>query len=143
MIRVPGKCSSCPPNTIEVERAEDGMPLPEVKCVRCAPGTKPSHSQTSCVPCNKTPLLLVWSLTQFYSDGFSQSRIGVDKCIFNKRTIIKVCVSCFWQCPGDSTQRCPCISLVPEAMHKASQGSETRELPGGTEENSVSPTRCH
>ena len=35
-----------------------------------------------------------WSLTQFYSVEFSQSRIGVKKCGFNKRTI-KVCVSCF------------------------------------------------
>ena len=35
----------------------------------------------------------VWSLTQFYSVGFSQSRIGVNKCVLYKRTI-KVCVSC-------------------------------------------------
>ena len=35
----------------------------------------------------------VWSLTQFYSVDFSQSRIGVNKCVFNKRTI-KVCLSC-------------------------------------------------
>ena len=35
----------------------------------------------------------VWSLTQFYSADFSKSRIGVKKCVFNKRTI-KVCVSC-------------------------------------------------
>ena len=35
----------------------------------------------------------VWSLTQFYSFDFSKSRIGVKKCVFNKRTI-KVCVSC-------------------------------------------------
>ena len=35
----------------------------------------------------------VWSLSQFYSVDFSQSRIGVKKCVFNKRTI-KVCVSC-------------------------------------------------
>ena len=35
----------------------------------------------------------VWSLTQFYSVDFSQSRIGVSKCVFYKRTI-KVCVSC-------------------------------------------------
>ena len=35
----------------------------------------------------------VWSLTQFYSVDFSQSRIGVKKCVFNKRTI-KV-FSCF------------------------------------------------
>ena len=29
----------------------------------------------------------VWSLTQFYSVDFSKSRIGVKKCVFNKRTI--------------------------------------------------------
>ena len=36
----------------------------------------------------------VWSLTQFYSADFSQSRISVVKCVFNKRTI-KVCVQRF------------------------------------------------
>ena len=36
----------------------------------------------------------VWSLAQFYSINFSQSRVCVIKCIFNKRTI-KVCVSSF------------------------------------------------
>ena len=36
----------------------------------------------------------IWSLTQFYSVGFSQSMTGVKRCIHNKRTI-KVCVSCF------------------------------------------------
>ena len=35
----------------------------------------------------------VWSLIQFYSVDFSQSRIGVNKCVFYKRTI-EVCVSC-------------------------------------------------
>ena len=35
----------------------------------------------------------VWSLTQFNSVDFSQSRISESKCVFNKRTI-KVCVSC-------------------------------------------------
>ena len=35
----------------------------------------------------------VWSLTQFYSVDFSQSRIGVNKCVFYKRTV-KVSVSC-------------------------------------------------
>ena len=35
----------------------------------------------------------VWSLTQFYSVDFSQSKIGGKKCIFNKRTI-KVSVNC-------------------------------------------------
>ena len=35
----------------------------------------------------------VRSLTQFYSVDFSQSRVCVKKCVFNKHT--KVCVSCF------------------------------------------------
>ena len=34
----------------------------------------------------------VWSLTQFFSVDFSQSRISVKKCVFNKRTI-NVCVN--------------------------------------------------
>ena len=38
-------------------------------------------------------LAQVRTLTQFYSVDFSQSRIGVKKCVFNKHTI-KVCVSC-------------------------------------------------
>ena len=38
-------------------------------------------------------IVQVWSLSQFYSVDFSQSRIGVKKWVFNKRTI-KVCVSC-------------------------------------------------
>ena len=57
------------------------------------------------------------------------------------------------------TCRCPCISVVPEATHEASRGpekgavsapkalrgseTETRELLGGTQENSVSPKRGH
>ena len=35
----------------------------------------------------------VWPLTQFYSVDFTQPRIGVSKCVFNKPTI-KVWVSC-------------------------------------------------
>ena len=45
---------------------------------------------TCLIPC---AIDQVWSLTQFYSVDFSKSRIGVSKCVFNKRTI-KVCVSC-------------------------------------------------
>ena len=41
-----------------------------------------------------TVLKQVWSLTQFYSVDFSQSRIRVKKFVFHKRTI-KVGVSCF------------------------------------------------
>ena len=40
----------------------------------------------------------VWPKTEFSSVCFSQSRIGVKKCIFNQHTI-KVCVSC-WRCQG-------------------------------------------
>ena len=36
---------------------------------------------------NVPVFLQVWSLTKLYSVDFSQSRIGVKKCIFNKRTI--------------------------------------------------------
>ena len=42
----------------------------------------------------RNPAMMHRSLTQFYSVDFLKSRIGVNKCIFNKRTI-KVCVSCF------------------------------------------------
>ena len=40
----------------------------------------------------------VWLLTKFYSVDFSQSRIGVKKCVFNKRTIkAKACIcSLMW-----------------------------------------------
>ena len=95
----------------------------------------------------------VWSLIQFYSVDFSQSRIGVNKCVFYKRTI-KVCVSCCWWCPGTSATSAPhlMVSLYlwcSEAAHEASWGplksavsvqkalqgseTETRELLGGTE----------
>ena len=36
----------------------------------------------------------VWSITQFCSVDFTQSRIALKKCIFNKRTI-KVCAQLF------------------------------------------------
>ena len=42
--------------------------------------------------CHRTDRRQVWSLTQFYSVGFSQLRISVKKCVYNKRTI-KVCIS--------------------------------------------------
>ena len=51
---------------------------------------------------------LVTNSILFYSVDFSQSRIGVKKCVFIKRTI-KVCVSCGWQCPGTS---------APSAAHQ-------------------------
>ena len=43
----------------------------------------------TCVTNLPKPREQVWSLTQFYSVDFSQSRIGVNECVFNKR-IIKV-----------------------------------------------------
>ena len=36
----------------------DGTPLPEVRCIRCATGTKSSEGQITCVPSDKTALLL-------------------------------------------------------------------------------------
>ena len=60
---------------------------------------------------------------------------------------------------GLGPRQCPCISVVLEATHEASRGpekgavsaqkalrgfeTETRELLGGTEENSVSLMRGH
>ena len=84
----------------------------------------------------------------FYPLDFSLSRIGVNRCVSNKRTI-KVYVSCFqqWATVTQHTWQRPCISVVPEAMHEASWGplkgtvsaqkalrgseNETRELLGG------------
>ena len=73
---------------------------------------------------------------------------------------MKVYVNCSWLLRlSQQTWLCPYISVVPEAMHEASQGplkgaisaqkahqgseTETRELLGGTTENSISPTRDH
>ena len=61
----------------------------------------------------------VWSLTQFYSVDFSQSRIGVKKCVFNKRTI-KVCVSCCGRCPGTSA---PSAAHLTVSLYLCSSGS--------------------
>ena len=59
------------------------------------------------------------SLTQFYSVDFSQSRIGVKKCVFNKRTI-KVCVSYCWRCPGTSA---PITAHLTMSLYLCSSGS--------------------
>ena len=48
--------------------------------------------------------------TQLFSVDFSRSRIGVKKCVFNKRTI-KVCVSCCRRCPGTSA-----LSAAPDGV---------------------------
>ena len=104
-------------------------------------------------------LIQVWSLSRFYSVDFSQSRIGVEKCILNKRTI-KVCISCSWRWTETSPPSAPHLmvflylcSFRKKRMrrgcgplkgvlspHKALQGFETktRELMGGTEDNNVS-----
>ena len=89
----------------------------------------------------------VRSLTQLYSVDFSHSRIGVISALITNAQ------SRFASVVFDG------ISVVPETTHEASwgplkgamsaqkalQGSEreTRELLGGTTENSVSPTRGH
>ena len=98
-----------------------------------------------------------------YSVDFSQLRIGV-KCAFSTNAqprFASVVVDSVLGPPrlARHTYRCPCISVVPEATHEASRrpekgavtaqkvlrGSETetRELLGGTEENSVSLMRGH
>ena len=81
-----------------------------------------------------------------------------NKGVFYKRKI-KVCVSCSQGCPWTSAPSTahltnPCISVLSEATHKVSRGplkdfvsvkkalqaseTKTRELLGGSEENSVS-----
>ena len=58
----------------------------------------------------------VRSLTQFYSVNFLQSRISVNKWVFNKRTI-KVYISCFWRwrcsffCSSRSNAQCKLRAL--------------------------------
>ena len=106
-----------------------------------------------------------WSLTQFYSVDFSKSRIRVKKCIFDKRTI-KVGVSCSWRHPGTSAPSAAHLTVSlflcgsginawgelraleghqvsSKSPSRVRDGGETRELLGGTEENSVSSTRIH
>ena len=61
----------------------------------------------------------VWSLTQFYSVGFSQSRIDVKKCVFYKRTI-KVCVRCCLRCPGTFA---PSAAHLTVSLYLCSSGS--------------------
>ena len=59
----------------------------------------------------------VWSLTQFYSVDFSQSRIGARKCFFNKRTF-KVCVSC--------SRRCHSAPYLPVSLYLCNLQSNAR-----------------
>ena len=80
-------------------KSQRGLPLPKHR------GASKPPIQPHC-RCHGKQIKLdqVWSLTQFYSVDFSQSRIGVKKCVFNKRTI-KVCVSCGWQCRAQRAGR--------------------------------------
>ena len=64
----------------------------------------------------------VWSQTQLNSVDFSQSRIGVKKCHFNKRTIM-VCVSCCWRSPGTSV---PSTTHLRVSLFLWSAGSNAR-----------------
>ena len=128
-----------------------------------APCEDPVISDTGWLPQALTVTNQVWSLTQFYSVDFSQLRISV-KCAFSTNAqsrFASVVVDGVLGPPrlARHTWRCPCISVVPEATHEASRGpekgavsaqkalrgseTETRELLGGTEENSVSPMRGH
>ena len=82
----------------------------------------------------------VWSLTQFYSVDFSQSRIDVKKCVFNKRTI-KVCVSCCWWCPRTSAPSLPHLTVsLYLCSSEATYASRLRALEG-RRVNSKSPSR--
>ena len=60
--------------------------------------------------------------SQLYSVNFSQSRFGVKKCVFSKRTI-KVCINCFWWCPGISA---PSAAHLMVAFYLCSSGSNAR-----------------
>ena len=108
----------------------------------------------------------VWSLTQFYPVDFLGQNLGsVKKSAFSTNTKSRFASAVFDGVLGTPhlarhTWQCPCISVAPEAMHKASQvplkgamsaqkarqathETEIWELLGGTEENSVSPMRGH
>ena len=85
----------------------------------CEGGGGSAPSRWSCPRCSGS--LQVRSLTQFYSVDFSQSGIGVSKCVFNKRTI-KVCVSCCWRCPGT---RAPSTAHLAVSLYLCSSASKT------------------
>ena len=82
----------------------------------------------------------VWPLTQFYSVDFSKSRIGVKKCVFNKRTI-KVCVIRSWWRPGTSV---PSATNLLVSLFFSSSKSNTRgesRAREGRRVSSKSPSR--
>ena len=68
----------------------------EFELIRELMGDHSAYSQYVLLVKIYVSLCQVWSITQFYSVDFSQSRIGVNKSVFYKRTS----VSCFGQCPG-------------------------------------------
>ena len=79
----------------------------------------------------------VWSVTQFYAVDFSQSRIHVKKCAFNKRTI-NVFVSCFCRCLRTSTPSAAHLMVSLFLCSSASNArGESRELLRGTDYNST------
>ena len=99
----------------------------------------------------------VWSLTYLLPVEFSQSKIGVKKCVTDAQSRFASAVLNSVLGPprlAQHTWQCPCISVVLEATHEASRGPskgavsaqkalqgsemETRELLGGIRENSVS-----
>ena len=94
---------------------------------------------------DKSPMRLrkrsqVCSLTQLHSIDFSQSRISIKKCVFNKRTF-KVCVSCCWRCPGTSAASAALliVSLYLHSSRSNSRG-ESKALEG-RRVSSKSPSR--
>ena len=89
---------------LEREEKEGFRPLEEVKKDDGGPfsveGDRPVMAHS------------VWSPTQFYPVDFSLSRIGVKKCVFNKRAV-KVCVSCSRRCPGTSAPSMTHLTVCP------------------------------
>ena len=69
----------------------------------------------------------VWSLTQFYSVGFSQSRIGVEKFVIINAHNQGLLSGAFDGVLGHPrlaryTWQCLCVSVVPGATHEESRG---------------------
>ena len=84
------------PPVVGVAGVRDSTPVgSELECSRTDRGRSDSLKENE--NNNQTTTSFATGLvtiTQFYSVGFSQSRIGVEKCVLNKGTF-KVCVSYF------------------------------------------------
>ena len=112
----------------------------------CEGGGGSAPSRWSCPRCSGR--WQVWSLTQFYCVDFFTIKGRCKQVRFQQmhnqalRQLL-LTVSCWLPPLARNTRRSPCFSVAPEATHEASQGSKTRELLGGIEENSVSLTRGH